>query len=757
MDNTLYACLVYLASFPSEDQLTISRQLINSKFEELSSYFPTCTYSALNYSLTPILNGTLFVKLISPKNITLFICDKKYVLNDTEEIIIYPKHPIIKIKSFKTIKISLSLLLNQESSIFIVDKDPTVQIQLQYLYSQANLELNKLFPDISSKTYPYLLNKFNAISHEPPNTILWILDQFCYRYDIDKHRVYLNLVLNSDTFLNCYVIRQLIIILNKLQLQTVQHEIEILTGKIKTILKRFDMIYPISSVESYDGCISGLLTLVQKIVPNYQDFIIECINDYIEFNYSIFKMNDEDDMVPSTSSTIAMLAQTVQNITEALINFGKYYDNEFNPYLDMLKVLSIKYYNKIKSDIKSIFNDDLILTEEIVQLHDNLYHLHLLITKCNLISPKYLINFKELFSPYLVKYLNNVRITLFEMVDVIISKDNFIPLNSDPPVYYSQSILDLFVFISTSADFIFKFNYDLTLHKYHLLYIIEDVLDKYIKMLLKEIPSKISKAEKYCGLYNILSTKFKVNKLISRWKIEDYQLDNLTKMIDEATNQLLEHFLTITDLAPIIVSLNDGEKLFSYLDEIINELILFHLPNDFIQKFLIGLYTKIINLIEDNIFLRKISLEEIQTFLHTNLDLLINLFHGEGNGVDKDLLIKYSSTLRSIVNSQTYSMLKLKLISPDPILKALDRLGYTKYHIILFYGKCKFKRHSGYLFYLNNYLDFISKNGKKRIHIDQPTWKIENRRMIVGNYTFKFEDRQSLYGIESNENMSNVL
>ncbi len=799
----LYDCFVHIISYPIlwSDHVTISKEIMANNFQILQKYFPQ-NLPTMDHIL-PVDDSAkriLCIKLISPtatSNASLTsasssssapsdlpssisIWGKKYTIKPNVELSIPvpTEQRIIHLKFNNSIRTSfkypLSQLLSQRP--IVLQPEKTNPVRVQYLYQASRINLATLFPSINNQTYPEILKRLDLITTEPPPNLQWVVDEFARQFQIDpiaRTRTYIQSALAESTFFNRYTLDQLVYLVSATDRTQIAQECTELLGRFQRILKRYDLIYPVSNMESYEGCISRIIHLVQKLSPQSDELLRECVHEHIEFNYNLFKMNDEDDCIPSTSSAIAVLAQTTQNITNTLINFAKYYDQEFSPYFNMLLILSTKYYRKLSDDVNAVFSSDLILAPELVDLHDNLYNLHTILTSCALIDPRDLLKFEYLFSPHLVKYLNKTQSKLLKLIPAILQTDTFESIGKE--THHSKSIFDLFVFISYSSVYVYKFKFDLTPHKLHLLHIVEEVLENYIRTItlighnLAESahteplqcptsstadPSAPSADPffpfKLCViLHNIIHARSKLEKLIGYFKV-DYSFKNLDCRIDASIDELVERLVHSLPLDNVLgLHLTDFDSFAAYVDELLCKITAMGLPDEVFHKILNSLFGRIIHRVEDHAWNGTLPIDRLKPFIQSTLPPMIDLFHGEGKGVSKDTLRHHCHLLEELNSCFTsnlelndvrnHSVFVIQVLAPKHlsiVLKSIRRLGYTKLEIIRTWSKCHYKRHSGYLFETEHSVDFISKNGRKSIRLDSSALLVQNGRLRIGSYEF---------------------
>lgn len=845
-DQELYDCLVQCICQPVywDDHITVSKCLLAEKLKILDEYFPEIKSKTITYDtiISNHNNRILIIKLLSEEPVNVKIGENKVYLTKgrheqlnvdrlTKPSSMSKINPLSKSKSdtktkiveinFYNISSSPSCIatckcpLSELASQYVYNKKikanagyKDIEIAVQYLYDlEVMPDVKKLFPNINDSSYQKLLLIFKAVTKEPKEDVSWIIDEFCRQFGIERSKqnfLFLKLVMKSKNgsgyeCLPKYTMEHLILILKEMDQSELQHlkydvkaDLDTLLQSLRNTLKRFTIAYPYDSVYYEEGSINAIIRLIKKISPDdYKDIIIESINDYIEFTYGLFKNNDEDDAIPSTSSRIAVLAQTTQSVIDALITFEKEYAKEFSQFIDMLAVLAVRYYEKLSVDIESTFREDIIVTEEMLDLHNKLYNLHTVLTTCKLVNVSSLLKLHNIFGPLLVKYLNNLRIKLIDIVTNIVNNDDLKRIEiakfgrmDDDNEYgnkcsYSNGIVSLFSIMVNCSNYIFQFKFDISQHKLHVMQIAEDICDIYIRKAKDkyygtlQTGSTIINKKVYVLINNILVIKPQYNSLqnlLNFGDMEKYDQRNIDGMINISVNEILEKTVESLVLDSIIIeNRNNVDQLINYLDDMILKSASKHLPVDLFFNMLNLLWDKLINTIEDLFFSSNLKMEsfaDVTKFLGQDLDDLIRFFSGNSTDVDDHVMLEKRCENLRLVNKFVKKELNLNDVVPinvftlvviDPIypsnntdhkytqniyriLKSAKRLNYRKDQMIYSYSGCVYKKHKGYIFLTKNSVDFISRKGRKIISFDIDNIvkkQMEKSILSIDGYEFK--------------------
>jgi hypothetical protein len=745
IDNDLHKCILYCISQPSDwnDHLNITKNIL-SDISKITKYFPI---NNLLYNFIPPIehhrSKTLHLQIFTPTKLLIkFNSNNKFIkINNSILLNIPIKKNNIKIKFYdinkKYITIheqSLDQLIHQQSVEF---NNVGVHFSIQYLYEFDRIDMKKMFPTVTKDSYKELLKLFDVLNNNSDLDVQFILDEFCNNYNINmdnRNIYYIQLIIKlheQNIYLNNHILENLLIIINKTNKTKIENELNILLNTFKQILSRFSFVYPINIITQNGGSINMIIRLIAKISHdnNYITIIKDCILHYIEFTYDIFKMNHEEDNIPSTSSTIAVLSQLTLNIITALINFEKYYSDEFIQYLDMFPILATHYCNKLCDDIYTTFETDLILTEELLGLYNNLVNLDTLLLKCN-ITNKNIIDFKKIFDPFIFKYLNKVRNKLIPSIKIIVDKDNIKQILDG--YYYSSSVVDIFVNITLCINYINNFKFDVKSHKLHLLQITEDIIDEYIKCIIKKTDNiEITSKKIYICINNICEIK---NQYISLQKLLNcvYDEPNIDMLIENGINQIydlnkpyLNHYITVNRLEPI-------KNITDYLDEIL-KLASSILDVKIFVEFTTYIFYHLIDILEDMLYNMVIlSIDYVKTYLDefksyfSNLDIPTHEINSKTKLLDQ--YIAFTNINNNINNINNVFLIKLL---NTPLYKFIKHLNYKKNTTILYYTKCKYNTYKGHIFITSNSIDFIGKNYRKKLKVLNIKRDIKNKIVVT--------------------------
>lgn len=664
LSDVLAPCLLLPISI--DDHLTIARTIQNSnELMRLFCSIETCSLTFLDRSnprpTCPINHLYLTVSHINLNNFDLSSIRFNQVISaalGSDILLIDPLHLQIDAPQYlrtivplptSRLPITITITLMPKPSTKKTSPLLILELKLHYLPRKIIT-----IPDPSSippydQYYEELLIHFLDPLVCPSDQIEWLLDEYGRRYGLSRSlqaEMHLKFLMahpgtSRDHFeMLIFWLRQAAP--NHLDKFSQPTLIAQLRTYLEAYLRRYELLGPWEP-----GALNAILRLVPWVTNNVSQFIVDAIQDGLRFSYTIFQMNEDQDMIPTDGSDCAILTQTVRKIGAAILKTASLHRSEFETYFDLTLITATYYYQMISQDLQAKLRPDLTISNELFDLYAEMKRLHSILFQCGL-GKMEVLPLHDIFQPFLVRYILQIEPRFQEWIPKYLAVER--------TRSKATSAFDLFVAFAHATQVLERFKLNRSQ------FVTEYIL--FIEMVGRVIQAYLQQLEVETSLIQITSNLIEVQrqfKLLTQPMLSfDPRVGDLAEDIQISINRhwpsLLRRIVMEMRINEIQFSFNENLKsLMVALDDRLEEWAC-HLGHSEFVLLLWEVFEATLERLEallapttDLQVNRKLR-AEMASVCEAALPTLIKFFHGEANGPPLEQLEMGAQRLAMLCN-----------------------------------------------------------------------------------------------------------